>query len=205
VSECVADRTGFLYLNSGRFYRAITWKTLDRSISTGDEAPVVEIARSISIAIDGDRFLVDGVDRVNALHDATIDRATAIVSRIPAVRSEVNRRLIEIAGDRDVVVEGRDMSTVVFPDAQVKIFLDADANARARRRKREHNDPRPLQEVERAIRERDEIDATKPVGRLERPDDAVYVETTHLTLDQVCEKVVAIIQQKIEQKPGALS
>lgn len=199
VSREVARRTGILYLNSGRFYRAVTWKALSAGIAETDREGLIGIARSITIGVTEDSFLVDGVSRTDELHGNSIDRATAIVSRIPEVRNEVNRRLTAIAEDRDVVVEGRDMSTVVFPHADVKVYIDADVRARALRRRAEWGETVPIEEVERSIRERDEIDRTKKYGALVRPDDAVYLDTTHLTLDQVCETVIAIIQKKTNQ------
>lgn len=199
VSREVALRTGFLYLNSGRFYRAITWKALAAGIGETDDTALIAVAEAIRIEVSTREFLVDGTPRDGELHSPTIDRATAIVSRIPEVRREVNLRLSAIALDRDVVVEGRDMSTVVFPDAEVKIYIDADTRARAERRRAEYGSHVPIEEVERAIRERDEIDRTKAHGALIRPADAVYLDTTHLTLDKVCERVIAIIQKKTNQ------
>jgi len=199
VSREVARRTGTLYLNSGRFYRAITWKALSTGITETDTDRLVDTARHIRIEVTREAFLVDGIERTDELHTGSIDRATAIVSRIPEVRHQVNRRLKEIAENRSVVVEGRDMSTVVFPEADVKIYIDADVHARALRRRTEWGDHVPIEDVERAIRERDEIDKTKEHGALVRPEDAVYLDTTHLTLDQVCERVIAIIQKKTNQ------
>lgn len=205
VSREVARRTDILYLNSGRFYRAVTWKAFSRGIAENDTAGLIAIAETIDISATENAFLVDGIPRYEELHAASIDRATAIVSRIPEVRRQVNRRLKAIAENRDIVVEGRDMSSVVFPNAEVKIYLDADTTSRAKRRRAEYEEDVPLADVERAIRERDEIDRTKAHGALVKSDDAVYVDTTHLTLDQVCEKVIAIIQKKNQSKPGALT
>ncbi len=205
VSRTIAEQTGFLYLNSGRYYRAITWKAIDLGIDVEDAERLEALSSEIVIEVSPGSFLVDGIPREQELHASEIDRATAIVSRVPGVRREVNRRLIAVAANRDVVVEGRDMSTVVFPGAEVKVYLDADVRSRARRRRREHGEKASLEAVERAIRERDEIDRTKSHGALTRAADAVYVDTTHLTLDQVCEKVIAIIQKKNQSQSGAIT
>ena len=125
VSHLVAEKADFFYLNSGRFYRAITWKALTGGVTRDDAEALVSVASDIDIDIDGDRFLVDGVERTDELHTAAIDHAVAEVSSIPEVRRLVNARIKRIAGKRDIVVEGRDMSTVVFPDAEIKVFLDA--------------------------------------------------------------------------------
>lgn len=197
VSRLVAQRTDFFYLNSGRFYRAITWKALARRVTRSEAEALISIASDIDIDIDGDRFLVDGVERTTELHTAAIDDAVAEVSSIPEVRNRVNERLKRIAGERDIVVEGRDMSTVVFPDAEVKVFLDASPHVRARRRYDQLGGQGGIEAIQRAIEERDRIDRTKPMGRLKQSKEALYIDTTDLTIDQVCAKVVAIIHEKI--------
>lgn len=196
VSTVVAKKTGFFYLNSGRFYRAITWKALqeERDLKNPDE--VLPVARTIHIELDGDRFLVDGVPREEDLHTTEVDSHVAEVSSIPAVREEVNTRLKDIAGRHDIVVEGRDMSTVVFPDAEIKIFLDADPHERARRRHAQQGNSGSLQDLEAAIRRRDRIDTTKATGRLMQAKDSVYLDSTDLTLNQVCDRVISIIHEK---------
>ncbi|POR05221.1 hypothetical protein AU468_01665 [Alkalispirochaeta sphaeroplastigenens] len=192
----VAQATGFFHLNSGKFYRAITWKAQQLACDLTDQEEVLAVARGISIDLDGETFLLDGAPRDEELHTPLVDQAVAPVSAFPAVRQEVDRRLTEIAGTRDLVVEGRDMSTVVFPDAEVKVFLDADPAERARRRYEQNGGTGDLKQLEAAIRERDAIDRGKETGRLAQAPDAVYLDTTHLTLRQVCDKVVAIIYDK---------
>ncbi len=195
ISRRVAEETGFFYLNSGRFYRAITWKALRQGKGIDSPQALIATAADISITVENDQFLVDGVPREQELHTPEVDSAVATVSSIPEVRIAVNNRLKRIAGERDIVVEGRDMSTVVFPDAEVKIYLDADADERARRRM-EQNGGGNFEEIRNSIATRDEIDRTKKTGRLQRTKDAVYLDTTDLTIEQVCEKVIDIIHEK---------
>lgn len=197
VSRMVAEKTAFFYLNSGRFYRAITWKARTNGVAQDDTDALIAIASRIDIDIDGDRFLVDSVECTDELHTSEIDEAVAAVSSVPEIRDRVNARLKHIAGKRDVVVEGRDMSTVVFPDAEVKIFLDASPHTRARRRFNQGGGTGDIEAIRRAIEERDRIDRTKATGRLRRSEEALYIDTTDLTIDQVCAKVVAIIHEKI--------
>ena len=192
----MAEQTRFFYLNSGRFYRAITWKALSQGKGLENPQALIATAADIDIALDGDRFLVDGVARDGELHSPDVDAAVAEVSAIPEIRIAVNNRIKRIAGQRDIVVEGRDMSTVVFPDAEVKIYLDADPDERARRRLAQQGGEAVFSEVRDAIETRDRIDRGKQVGRLQRSSDAVYLDTTDLTIDQVCEKVIAIIHEK---------
>jgi cytidylate kinase len=188
-------RRVFSTLIPGRFYRAITWKVLSQGKGINNPKAIIATAADIRIELSGARFLVDGVPRTEELHTPEVDAATATVSAIPEVRIAVNRRLKQIAGRLDVVVEGRDMSTVVFPDAEIKIFLDADADERARRRVAEREGA-SFEAIREAIIARDRVDREKKVGKLQRSDDAVYIDTTDLTIDQVCEKVIAIIHDK---------
>jgi len=197
VSTRVATATGFFYINSGRFYRAITWKALEEGTDPRDTAALIRTATGISIEISGEQFLVDGVSRGDELHTSAVDAEVAKVSSIPEIRVAVNARITQIAGERDIIVEGRDMSTVVFPDAEVKIYLDAAPEIRARRRLAQlGDDTGDYQAILNAIRDRDEIDRSKEMGRLEQSSDAVYLDTTDLTLDQVCERVIDIIHVK---------
>lgn len=199
ISSCAAKRTGFFFLNSGRFYRAVTWKLLKQGKSPDNPEAAIAIAGDTLIDVTERGFLVDGRKRERELHTAAVDAAVAAVSAIPEVRIAVNRRLKTIAARRDVIVEGRDITTVVFPDAEIKIFLDAAPEERARRRFAESDGTHSVEEIADAIRARDEIDRTKEVGRLERPPEAVYLDTTQLTIDEVCETVVGIIHDKISQ------
>lgn len=195
VSKRVAAETDFFYLNSGRFYRAITWKALDQGKGVENHQVLIATAADISITVEDDQFLVDGTPRDEELHTPKVDSAVATVSSIPEIRIAVNNRLKRIAGERNIVVEGRDMSTVVFPDAEVKIYLDADPDVRARRRLEQQGSGN-FEEIRESISQRDEIDRTKETGRLQRTKDAIYLNTTDLTIEQVCEKVIDIIHEK---------
>ena len=196
VSANVAERTGFFYINSGRFYRTITWKALQQGKSIEDPRAIIATAADIAIEVEENRFLVDGKERSHELHTLEVDAQVAEVSSIPEVRIAVNTRIKRIAGKRDIIVEGRDMSTVVFPDADVKVFLDAAPAARAKRRADQIGSDANYEAILSAIQERDRIDRSKVVGKLARSDDAVYLDTTDLTFEQVCEKVLEIIHRK---------
>lgn len=198
VSRRVAEKTGFFYLNSGKFYRAITYKALRSSVDMDDRDGLVAMARKIDITVRDDLFFVDTLPIDRELHTPEVDAFVARVSSIPELREEVNRRLKAVAQEKNVVTEGRDISTVVFPDAEVKIFLDADVHIRALRRWEESDRSVSLEEIKNSMVDRDEIDRTKSTGRLRLASDAVYLDTTHLTLEQVCEKVVATIQDTIK-------
>ena len=134
VARRVAEKTGFLYLNSGKFYRAITYKALKQGKRKENRHAIIATAADISIEVDKEAFWVDGERLDRELHTSEIDADVAEVSSIPEVRISVNSRLKKVAEELDLIVEGRDMQTTVFPKAAVKVFLDADVETRARRR-----------------------------------------------------------------------
>ncbi|MFW6338579.1 MAG: (d)CMP kinase [Alkalispirochaetaceae bacterium] len=196
VAQRVAEETGFLYLNSGKFYRAITYKALKQGKRKENRHALIATAADITIDVTKDAFFVDGVQLDRELHTEEIDTNVAEVSSIPEVRISVNSRIKKLAQEHDLVVEGRDMQTTVFPNAEVKVFLDADVKARARRRYDQNKSEGDLKDIEAAIRRRDEIDQNKQMGKLARAEDALYVDTTDLTIEEVCETVIATIQKK---------
>jgi cytidylate kinase len=197
VSRRVAERAGFAWLNSGSFYRAVTWAVLETGRDPSDRDSVVRIARAARLSLDGEGgVMVDGQSVEHRLRSDAVDAWAARVSAIPEVRAEVNRRLREIAAGHDVVVDGRDIATVVFPDAEVKIYLDADVATRARRRHAQGTSGMTLEEIERSIAERDRFDRAKPVAPLAVAPGALILDTSHLTIEEVCERVLDAIHDK---------
>jgi cytidylate kinase len=196
VARCIAEKTGFLYLNSGLFYRAITWASLDRGIPLDDPESVADAANPLQLDLHDDGILINGEFVGGILRSAAVDSAVASVSSIPEVRKIVNARLHELAATHDLVAEGRDMTTVVFPDAEVKVYLDASIDARARRRHDESSGTQTLDEIRTSIAERDRIDKNKRVGRLKVDPAALYINSSDLTLNQVCDIVLRAILRK---------
>jgi cytidylate kinase len=193
VARRSAQEAGFLYVNSGNFYRAITLAVLESGSDLEDTTSVLEIARRCRLEIGPEGVELDGHLVEDRLHRDAVDRWVAPLSGIPEVREIVNRRIREIASRRDSVVEGRDIGTVVFPQADVKIFLDADVATRAGRRHVQGTSTLSREEIERTIRERDTLDRNKPGGRLAAAVDAVQIDTSLLTIKQVCERVRSAI------------
>jgi cytidylate kinase len=201
ISKAVARASGFLYLNSGNFYRAVTLSVLRDGLDGADGASVIRAARERDIDLRGEKLFLDGRDVESLLHTDEVDKWVAPHSAIIEVREAVNLRLRRISDGRNVVADGRDMGTVVFPGAEVKVFLDADVKTRAERRHRQGVSGLSLLEIEKAIAERDRVDRTKPVGRLDVAPDALYIDTSHLTIKQVCERVIEAILL-INNNPG---
>ena len=193
VARKSAEEAGFLYVNSGNFYRAITLAVLDSGAHPDDTPSVLAVARRCRLELGPDGLCLDGRTVEDRLHSDAVDRWVAPHSAIPEVREIVNRRLREIASRRDSVVEGRDIGTVVFPRADVKIFLDADVATRAGRRLVQGTSDLSREEIQRTIQERDLLDRNKPVGALVAAIDALQIDTSLLTIQQVCERVHSAI------------
>ena len=193
IAERCAREAGFLYVNSGSFYRAITLAVLESGRPPQDRAGVIATARACRLETKRGGMMLDGRNVEGLIRTDAVDAWVARLSAIPEVRRIVNLRLREIAAERDVVVEGRDIGSVVFPRAEIKIFLEADVATRAARRHAQGTSGLSLEAIERTIAERDHVDRTKPTGRLEAAEDALSIDTSHLTIDEVCERVGAAI------------
>ena len=193
VARRVADAAGLFYLNSGNFYRAVTWYVLANHRDLDDTDSIIRDARSLTLDIRDGNIVANDSPLTSELRSREVDLHVAKISSIPEIRDVVNRQLRELAARADVIAEGRDMATVVFPASDVKIYLDASLAARARRRHTELGGVMSLDEVQAEIAERDQIDTTKEVGRLKLHPQALYIDSSQLTLDQVCEMVLQAI------------
>lgn len=194
IAAHVARVFGFFNLNSGSFYRAMVVKVLDEGVDAEDEQAVIEAAYRAELDIIDGRLYLDGSDVEGRLRTDMVDRWSSIISTIVPVRHIVNEHLRRIAGTINLVAEGRDMTTVVFPDAEVKIYLDADPSVRAERRFEQGTSTLSLKELEASIRERDERDSNKKEGSLTVAKDALVLDTSILTLNEVYEKVTGLIK-----------
>jgi cytidylate kinase len=195
VASRVAAATGFLYVNSGSFYRSISKAVLESGADPNDSDGVVAVASGCRFTLRGEELLLAGRP-VGPLQTDLIDRWSPIHSRLPQVREIVNRALRRIAKSRNVIVEGRDIGTVAFPDAELKIFLDASLAARAARRFRQGVSALSPEQVRQGLEERDHLDRNKPVGRLEMAEDAIYIDTSDLTIEEVCDRVTLEIRKR---------
>ena len=196
VARAIADAFGYRHVDTGAMYRALAWGALDRGLDLEDEAAVSALARSVDIAVGAGLVSVDGVDVTRAIRTPQIDRAVTSVARMPSVREVLVARQRELGRLGGVVMEGRDIGTVVFPDADVKIYLDASPEERARRRAA---DPahggrgEALATVASAMADRDRIDSTRAASPLMIAPDAVVVDTTGASVADVVTRVMAII------------
>ncbi len=195
VSRLVATRLGLRYLDSGALYRAVGWAALEAGVNPEDTRAVEQLVGSLDIRAErgGERVLVDGVDVSGQIRTPAVSRAASKVSACKAVRAALVLIQRGAADPPGAVAEGRDMGTVIFPQAQLKIFLDADARERARRRAAEMApgwDEAALSAVQREMDERDRRDKTRPLAPLQIASDAVIIDSTGLTIDEVVERIV---------------
>ncbi len=191
VSRAVATRLGLDYLDTGAMYRAVTFAALRRGIDPADTEPVARLARQVEINVDDRKVEVDGIDATIEIRGPEVTRAVSSVAANPEVRRELRRRQQEWAqAHRGGVVEGRDIGSVVFPEAELKIFLTASEDERAGRRSREVLDL-DYDTVAADIARRDYVDSTRLTNPLTIADDAVVIDTTGRSIDEVVDLVLS--------------
>ena len=195
VGRRLAERLGVGYLDTGAMYRALTYGVLRRGVPEGDSEAVASVAPEIDIQLESGKVVVDGVDATEAIRGRDVTAAVSQVAANPAVRDllvERQRRWVRERGG--AVVEGRDIGTVVFPDADLKVYVTASPRVRAERRVREIGGD--VDDVERSIIARDRQDAEREHGPLAEAGDAVVVDTTDLGIDAVVEVVAGILADR---------
>ncbi|MFA6845889.1 MAG: (d)CMP kinase [Sphaerochaetaceae bacterium] len=193
IAKLISKKCGFYYLNSGSFYRAYTYNQQKLGADPFDFPLLLENAKKIKLSIRDAQICIDGQSVEDKLHTPSVDAVVAQVSAYAPLRFYVNEQLRAIAAGVDVIVEGRDITTIVFPDADVKFYFDANPEVRAKRRFLQHPENESYEDVLKIIKMRDDIDKNKPVGALKIASDAFYIDTSYLTTEQVCEKVVSAI------------
>lgn len=205
IAQMVADRLGYLYIDTGAMYRAVAWKVIEAAIPISEHAKITSLAKSLNIhftKVDGEQHIyVDSEDLTEAIRTSQATRLSSPVSAILGVRKrlvELQRAMGEQGG---VVMEGRDIGTAVFPNAEVKIFLTASLMERARRRTqqlKEQGIEADTEQVAAEIRERDLRDSSRRHAPLKQAPDAVLLDTDFMSIEQVVDEVIAIHNQKVQ-------
>jgi cytidylate kinase len=196
VARAIAARLGYRHVDSGAMYRAVGWKAAHDGVPLDDDARMGELAAHSQIDITADAVTIDGVDVTKAIRTPDIDRAAAAVARLPRVRAVLVERQRALGASGGIVMEGRDIGTVVFPRADLKIYLDASPDERARRRAHDpahSGGPTRVAEVESALIARDQSDRTRAASPLYAADDAVQLDTTGRAIDDVVEQVMTLV------------
>jgi cytidylate kinase len=203
VARTLSEHLGYRHIDTGAMYRAVAWKAHHDGLSLDDELAIAALATRARLNVEGGVIAIDGHDVTREIRTPEVDRAAASVARLPEVREVLVRRQRDEGKDGGVVMEGRDIGTVVFPDADVKVYLDASPEERARRRANDpaHTGSRTGQAaVAEAIQARDKSDTTRAVSPLSLAPDAVRIDTTNLPIPAVVERVLALVQQKLTQR-----
>ena len=197
----VASRLGLRYLDTGAQFRAMTWFLLQQGVDVHDASAVAARAGDPAIVSGTDpqapTITVDGEDVSGPIRSAEVTAAVSPVSTVPEVRTRLLELQRSIIGDGGIVVEGRDIGSVVWPQAEVKLYLSADAAARARRRIAEHAHLGDVSAAEAGLLERDKIDSGRAAAPLTMADGAIHIDTTDHTLDQVIDQVVALVEEHL--------
>jgi len=201
LGKALARRLGFLYIDSGAVYRAVASMTVDRGVSPSDEDAVAALARKARIRLEGDpyhlRILLDDADVTERIRRPDASHAASVVATLPRVRAEVVDQLRAMSRNRSVVMDGRDIGTCVFPDAQVKLFLEASVEKRASRRwkeERERGRQVAAEDVRSEIEERDARDRSRSATPLIKADDAILIDTSDLDIDGLVERALEIVK-----------
>jgi cytidylate kinase len=200
ISRTVSEALGYRHIDTGAMYRAVAWKAVHDGLPLENEEVVAGLARGARLVVEGGLVQIDGHDVTRAIRTPEIDRAATLVARLPKVREALVARQRQLGEAGGVVMEGRDIGTVVFPRADVKIYLDASAEERARRRATDaaHTGSQAGQAaVAAAIEARDRADTTRTVSPLTLAADATHIDTTHMPIHEVVDQVMALVRRKI--------
>jgi CMP/dCMP kinase len=199
VARRIAVELGYRHVDSGAMYRAVGLKALRDKVPLDDEAAVTDLATRSRIEVSSAGVTLDGDDVTRAIRTPEIDRAAGAVARLPRVRAVLVERQRALGADGGIVMEGRDIGTVVFPDADVKVYLDASPEERARRRASDpaHSGPTAVADVATLLTARDELDRTRTVSPLYAAADAVVVDTTGKSVEEVVRAVITVVKEKV--------
>jgi len=204
VAKILARQLGFLYIDTGAMYRALTLKAIETKTDPKNIHAIIDLAKTTTIDLINDpsgalKVVLDGIDVSLQIREPRITKLVSDISRIKGVREvmlELQRRL---GNSKDSVLDGRDIGTIVFPDADIKFFIDADSSERANRRFKELielGQNVTIEDVEADLNNRDRIDSTREFAPLRKADDAIYVDTTKLTIKEVVTRLLAKIDLK---------
>lgn len=204
VARAVARALNYLYIDTGAMYRAIALAVLEAGLRPDDAERVERLARRLHVQLvptpRGDRVLLDGRDVTEPIRTPEVSQAVSPVAAIPGVRDHLVALQRQLAGRGGVVMDGRDIGTVVLPDADVKLFLTASVEERARRRWLElqaAGHRRSLESIRENIESRDRLDATRDVSPLRKAEDAVEIDTTDKSVDEVVELVLSVVRKEL--------
>ncbi|MEW5979919.1 MAG: (d)CMP kinase [Acidobacteriota bacterium] len=207
VAKELARRLGYLYIDTGAMYRAVGLRALELDPALSDPAQIIEVARQSRIELKASptgqlAIWLDDRDVSQAVRAEKVSQAASIVSSIPEVRRILVRAQQKMGASRGIVMEGRDIGTKVFPDAEIKVFLDASEETRARRRLEDNRAKGvrlSLQEMMAEIHSRDQRDTLRADSPLVQAGDAVYLDTSSLSVEEVVQRILRLVEQRLKR------
>ena len=204
VTKIVAEKLNLIYIDTGAMYRAVCLKALKNNIKPEEIEKLTKMLENISIKLNREngkqQVLLEGEDITDKIRTPIVDKNVPKYAAIKQVREKMTPLQRELKSEGNIIMEGRDIGTVVFPDADVKIYLDATVEERANRRYKQNIEKGvdcTYEEVLKSMKERHLLDTTRKIAPLKQEEDAVYVDTTNLTIEEVTEKVIEVISEKI--------
>ena len=202
IAKILASKLKFIHVDSGQMFRAITVLALNLKINLANEEEY-SFLNNLTLSFKNNSIFANGTDLTDATHTPEIDKNVSLVSSLKCVREFVLNTLTKIIANENVVMDGRDIGTVVMPDADLKVFLTASVETRAERRFLENqmkNIHTPLQEIEEDLRARDFKDTNRKIAPLKQATDAVFLDTSHLTIEEVANKIENLYKEKIKNE-----
>jgi len=200
IAKIVAEKIGFVYVDTGAMYRAVTWAAINCGVATCKEQEVADLLAKTEVKLaPGGKVFVNGFDVTTTIREPMVTKAVSQVATYQSVREELKNRQAQLADSTNVIMDGRDIGTNVLPQANFKFFMIADPRVRAERRYKENiarGIPSDIDLLEQEIRERDEMDANREHAPLRRADDAILLDTSHMTIDEVVAEIIHFVNTK---------
>lgn len=198
IAKILSEKLNLVNIDTGATYRCLALKTLENNIELKDEQKIIELSENLNVEFKDGKVFLDGKDVSKKIREKEVTQIVSPISSIIEVRKNMVELQRKMASTYDVILEGRDITTVVFPNAEYKFYLDATLEERVNRRikqNKEMNIDMTEEEIRKNISDRDYNDMNKPVGALKRTEDQIYIDSTNMTIDEVVEKMISIIQK----------
>lgn len=197
IAKEIAKRLGYTYVDTGAMYRCVSLKSIRENIEPTEEEKIVDLLKNMDIKMTNDwKVFMDGEDVSDAIRETDVTHKVSKISPIPALREVMRQKQIELGTKDNIVMEGRDITTEVFPNADYKFYLDASVEERARRRQLQNEQKgieSTYEDVKKSIEERDYDDMNRPVGALTRTDEQIYIDSSNMTIEEVINKIISIV------------
>ncbi len=203
ITKKVGEKLGLINIDTGAMFRCVTLNMIQEKVTLEEEEKIKEILKNIKIDLkENEEVFLNGINVSQKIREEEVTKMVSPVSVLPMVREKMLILQREMAKGKNVIMEGRDIGTVVFPKANVKIYLDASPEERARRRVKQNQEKgmeSSYEEVLKNIMERDKRDLSREIAPLKQAEDAIYIDTSDMTIDEVVDKMVEIIQEKVRK------